>query len=430
MYFFTGPMKQHIDGKKEMSLNSEVKSLQAGPLVYIPLINMGSTKVDLLVKEGDLVKVGTKLAVVNDNFIIPIYSSVSGTVKEVVKLMHASLKPIDHVVIENDSKYEQQAPLKPIDYKTATNDELVDFMMNIGIVGCGGAGFPTYIKYKNVTNIDTLIINAVECEPYLTSDCVMMHDNIHLLFAGISALLKMSGAKVAKVCIKVTKKEFISQLKQFASNYENMEIVCVPDVYPMGWERALVKHVSKLKYDKLPCEVGVIVNNVTTVIEFAKSMETGLPIIENLITISGEAIKTPCNVIVKVGMKVSEIVEACGGYTAEDVLLIAGGPLMGKTIPNDQFVVHTYLRAITVLPNIQIESLPCLRCGRCSDHCPSSLQPVRIVGAEKTKNIDSLIKLKANDCIECGLCSYVCPSKLDVTEGVRRAKRYMALTKK
>ena len=430
MSFFTGSMRQHIDGHKELTSNSTIKVVEAGNLVYIPLINMGSTNVEVLVKEGDLVKVGTKVAIRNDHFKVPMFSSVSGVVRANAKVMHTSLKPVEHIVIENDGQYLQQAPLSPLDHKVATKQELVDFMMNAGIVGCGGAGFPTYIKYSGECNIHTLIINGVECEPYLTSDYAMMHDNLDLMFTGISAMLKMCGAKTAKLCIKVTKKEFIQQLKDMATKYQNIEVVSVPDVYPMGWERTLVSQVTKLKYEKLPSEVGIIVNNATTAIEFARALATGMPIVEKYVTIAGDGVKNSCNVKVKTGTKASEIIEACGGYTSENVLLIAGGPMMGKTITNDQFVIHSYAGALTVLQNKPVASMACLRCGKCSDHCPSGLQPVRIVNAEKVKDIDSLVKLDVSSCVECGLCTYMCPSKLDVTEGVRRAKRYMALSKK
>ena len=178
MAFITGPMRKHLNGHKELTSHAEVIKVEAGSKVSIPLINMGSTTVEVLVKEGDYVKVGTKVAIRNDHFKVPLFSSVSGTVKGIQKVMHASLRPVDHLVIENDGKYEEEAPLNPINPETATNEELVDFMMNAGIVGCGGAGFPTYIKYKGIKGIDTLIINAVECEPYITADYKLMHDSV------------------------------------------------------------------------------------------------------------------------------------------------------------------------------------------------------------------------------------------------------------
>lgn len=429
MAFITGPMRKHVNGHKELTSHAETVKVEAGSKVLIPLINMGSTAVEVLVKEGDHVKVGTQVAIRNDHFKVPLFSSVSGTVKGVEKVMHASLRPVDHLAIENDGKYEEEAPLTPID-ASASNEELVEFMMNAGIVGCGGAGFPTYIKYKGIKGIDTLIINAVECEPYITADYKIMHESLDELKLGVSTLKKMCGAAKAYVCIKETKKDFIPVLTDTFKEFGDIEVKAVPDVYPMGWERTLVFEVTKKRYDKLPSEIGVVVNNATTAIAFAHAMTTGMPIVKKMVTVSGDAINTPCNVEVPVGVSAADVIKACGGYTAEDVLLIAGGPMMGKTITSDAFVITPYSNALTVLKNAPVEQVACLRCGKCSDHCPAGLQPVRINNAEKAKNIDALNKLAVMDCIECGLCTYICPSKIDVTEGVRRAKRYMALQKK
>lgn len=430
MAFITGPMRKHVNGHKELTSHTEVLKVEAGSKVLIPLINMGSTAVEVLVKEGDQVKVGTKVAIRNDHFKVPLFSSVSGTVKGVQKVMHASLRPIDHLVIENDGKYEEEAPLSPINPASASNEELVDFMMNAGIVGCGGAGFPTYIKYKGIKGIDTLLINAVECEPYITADYKLMQDSLDEMKLGVSTMKKMCGAAKAYVCIKETKKDFIPVLVEAFKEFTDIEVKAVPDVYPMGWERTLVYEVTKKRYDRLPSEIGIVVNNATTAIAFGHAMKTGMPIVKKMVTISGDGVNTPCNVEVPVGVAASEIIKACGGYTAEDVLLIAGGPMMGKTITNDMFVITPYSNALTVLKNKAVEQVACLRCGKCSDHCPAGLQPVRINAAEKTKDFDLLTKLDINSCIECGMCTYICPSKIDVTEGIRRAKRYMALQKK
>ena len=224
MSFLTGPMRKHVNGHKELTDHSEIKRVNAGELVYIPLINMGSTTVEVFVKEGDIVKVGTKVASRNDHFTVPLFSSVSGTVKGIEKVMHSSLKPVNHLVIINDGKYEKEAPFKPLDYKTASKEELVEFMMNMGLVGCGGAGFPTYIKYRGIKGIKTLIINAVECEPYITADYAFMHEALDDMVDGVAALLKMCEAEKAKVCIKETKKDFIPVMQEAFKKLPNAEV--------------------------------------------------------------------------------------------------------------------------------------------------------------------------------------------------------------
>ncbi|MHC1734245.1 MAG: RnfABCDGE type electron transport complex subunit C [Erysipelotrichaceae bacterium] len=430
MSIWIGAMQKHLEGHKGLTDHNDIVRVDAGKFVYIPLMSMFSTNIEVLVKEGDSVKVGTMIAKRNDHMTVPFFSSVSGKVVGKQTIMHAVLKPLEHLVIENDGLYEKEQPFSPIDFEKATREELVDFMMNAGIVGCGGAGFPTYMKYKNPQNISTLIINAVECEPYITADYREISNNIDDLVLGVKAMLKLSTAKEAWIAIKSPKKELIAKVRAALVGVSGIVVKEVPDVYPMGWERTLVYQLLKKRYDRLPSEIGCIVNNATTAIAFAKAIRIGMPIVEKTLTISGNGIKTPANVNVPVGVKTSEIVAKLGGYASEDVLLIAGGPMMGKTIPNDQFVVTPYGNAVTILKTEKIDSVACLRCGRCNDTCPAGLLPVRINNAEQAADLDTIVKLRADQCIECGLCTYVCPSKLDVAEGVRRAKRILQLKKK
>jgi len=423
MSLLLGPMKQHLDGHKGLTDHNEILALKDAKRVYIPLINGQSTNVEVLVKEGDRVYVGTKVAQRNDSSIVPLFSSVSGKVVGQETFLHAILKPVAHLVIENDFKYETKAPFKPLDYTKASEAELIDFTMNAGIVGCGGAGFPTYVKYKFAKDVHTILINGVECEPYITADYRIMNEKGKEMVIGIKAMMKMAKAPKAIIAIKASHPELIATVKKEIEGHSDISVFPVPDVYPMGWERTVVFQVFKKRYDKLPGEVGVVVNNVTTAIALGTALETGMPITEKIVTVSGDGVKEPHNVTVPVGVRVSELVAKCGGYASEDVLLCAGGPMMGKTLTNDQFVITPYSNAITVLITRPIDKVACLRCGRCSDNCPSSLQPVRINQFEETKNYEMLKRLAVNDCIECGMCSYICPSKIDVTEGIRRAKR-------
>lgn len=430
MSLLTGRMNLHVDGHKELTDHKDIVEIKDTGLLYIPLMNGGSTEFEVLVKEGDKVKVGTRIARRNDTMEVPLFASVSGVVKGIEKRMHSTLKQVDHIVIENDFKYEAAAPLKPLDVDKSSKEELVEFTMNAGIVGCGGAGFPTYIKYKSARDVEVVLINGVECEPYITADYMEMKESLDYLLVGIKALLKMAAAPRAVIAIKKTKAELLAKVREVIAGESNIELVEVPDVYPMGWERTVVYQVFKKRYDKLPGEVGIIVNNSTTAIQLGKALLTGMPIVEKIVTVSGDEAIAGANVRVAVGTPAATIVEKLGGYKADDVLLIAGGPMMGKTITNDQFVVNPYLNAITILKTGKIDTVECLRCGKCSDTCPAGLQPVRINQFEKTKDAETLEKLETNRCIECGLCTYVCPSRLDVTEGIRRAKRILALRNK
>lgn len=430
MAFLVGPMRLHIFGNKKLTKSSATKFIKAGKEVSIPLYATHSTKFDVLVNEGDHVKVGTKIAQCNDKFVIPIYSSVSGTVKGIKKIMHASLKPLDHIVIENDEKMEEIQSFSILDYQRASREELIERMKESGIIGQGGAGFPSYAKYDHEKEIQTLIINAVECEPYITADYSILKDHMNEVLLGVLAMRKMAQAKEAIIAIKQVHKELIEQLQSMVVNLKGISIRVVPDVYPMGWERTLIQQIMKKDYQHLPSEIGVVVNNVTTAYAFANALTKGKAVVEKVVTISGDAIKQPQNIACPIGVSVHEIVEACGGYNCEEVRLIAGGPMMGKAIVNDSFVIDRFMNAITILKNKEIESIACLRCGKCSDYCPVGLQPVRIAQSMKANNKEMMAKLHTLDCVECGMCTYVCPSKIDVTENVRKAKRQLTLAKK
>lgn len=418
MSILIGPMKLHLNGHKELTSHGEVKNIVAGKKVYIPL--MACT--DVLVKAGDTVKAGTMLAKRDDHFKVPIFSSVSGKVLGIEELEHTTGRVIDHVVIENDGQNTFERPFEPIDADKASVEELVTFMMNAGIVGCGGAGFPSYVKYKGAKGIHTLLINAVECEPYITADYRIMDNQVEELVYGTKTMLKMSGAQKALIAIKKTKKDLIAKVREAVKDTEGLFVEEVPDQYPMGWERTLIYEVFKKRYDKLPGEIGVIVNNATTAIAFSEALRYGKPIIEKICTISGDAVKNPSNVRVPVGVSVQEIVEQIGGYAYDEVRIVGGGPMMGKTVSTDRAVINSASNAITILKPDEDEAIACLRCGRCNDHCPAGILPVRINNAEEAGDVKLLTKLRADQCIECGMCTYVCPSKIEVTEGVRRGK--------
>ena len=427
MSFLTGPMHHHLEGHKELTSHKDILKMTDPDVIWVPLMN-GNAPCTPLVSVGDKVNIGTKIAERNDHFYLPVYSPVSGTVVAIEKRMSTTLKNVDHMKIENDHQNTVDKPFNPIDYESVSNEELLEFVKNAGMLGLGGAGFPTYAKFTNPTNVDLFIINGVECEPYLTADYKNMMENLSLLKTGTLALLKLSQAKKGCIAVKEDKKDLIAKLQE-TFNGTNVEVRTVPDIYPAGWERTLVLLLTGRRYDRLPIEAGCILNNASTAIALADALVNGMPLRQKYVTVSGDGVKEPKNVIVTIGTPAHDVIEACGGYTSEEVKVIAGGPMMGNSIPNDLFVVGAPVNGLTVLNYKPEKEVKCLRCGKCTETCPSGLEPVRINNAEKIKDIDTLVKLDVNACIECGMCSYICPSKIDVTEGVRRAKRYMALKK-
>lgn len=423
MSILIGSMRKHLDGKKELTAHTDVVAIKTPERVAIPMMAGNSVNVNIFVKPGDKVLVGTVLGKREDNLIVPLFSSVSGTVVEVGKQHHSYLSDLQHVVIENDGKYEAVS-IGEIDPIQATRQELVDYMMNAGIVGCGGAGFPAYVKYKFAKDVKVLIINAVECEPYITADARNIETHITDLLVGVRAMMKMAQCDRALIAVKKTKKALIALLEAATKDEAGISVRQVPDAYPMGWERTLVYEILKKHYDRLPGEVGAVVNNATTAIAFAQSMR-GVPIAEKVVTISGEGVARPANVICRVGTSAHDIIEQLGGYSCEEVELIFGGPMMGKTNVGDHSVITPYTNAITVLKPVRHEAIACLRCGRCSDHCPAGILPVRINEAFKANDVERIARLDAMKCIQCGLCTYVCPSDIEVSDTVRLAKELL-----
>ena len=391
-----------------------------------------------VVAKGDKVKVGTLIAEAGGFVSAPIYSSVSGTVFKVDTSIDATgyRKPCIIINVEGDEweeSIDRSDKLETLEaHAELTPEEIVNRIKVAGVTGMGGAGFPTFIKLcpPPGAKAECVIINGVECEPYITADYRSVMDDAQDLVTGAKIMKKMAEAKTVYICIKESHPDLIEKVKSALQDAAGVEVYPVPDVYPMGWERVLVREVLHKEYGGLPAEAGAIIGNASSAIAIAKAFEKGEAITQKNLTVSGECVKDPHNVCVPVGMPVSEIIEACGGYTQDTVRLISGGPMMGKTIVNDMFVVDRAMNALTVLPAANDDAIACLRCGKCSDHCPSGLQPVRITAALKANDVDEMSKRGVMSCIECGMCTYICPSHIDVTENVRKAKRIVMLKKK
>ncbi|MDY4788448.1 MAG: RnfABCDGE type electron transport complex subunit C [Bacilli bacterium] len=418
---------RHINGHKELTKDVEVEQIFKGEVVkniYIPVVNNSAKEHTLLVKEGDGVCVGTKLAVQEGFLYVPVYSPVSGKVigKE-NRYSNLIGRSVPHLVIENDFKYTEGEKLPTVTLETATRENVVNLIKEAGIIGQGGAGFPTFIKYENVENLQTLIINGCECEPYLTTDYTQGIALANKVVSGTELLLIASGAKQAKICIKHHRNNPLKQaLEEAIKGHEKISLFEVKDIYPIGWERVLIKAVTHKEYDRLPSEIGVVVNNLQTAISVSEALLEGKTIRTRVVTISGDGVATNKNVCVPVGTPVNKIVEHLGGYTSEEVSLLAGGPMTSKAQMKDEFVVERQTGGITVLKYHKINAEPCLGCGECTLHCPAHLQPVEIVRAVKADDINRIKALNADKCIECGMCSYSCPSHIDVTEYMRKAK--------
>ena len=423
----------HIDGHKELTKELGIEVVTAESVIgkiYVPITGANGKPMTLLVKEGDEVKINTKLGVA-PGFDVPYYSSVSGKIIGQETRFNAVVgRPVPHLVIENDFK-DEKVSLPVVDVENATKEELVEALKEAGLVGLGGSGFPTYVKYQK--DAELVLINGCECEPYLTTDQVVSPTKTDLLVKGIKILMKAANANKAMVAIKKGKPHLHEALVAAFENEENIEVVEVADVYPVGWERVLIRKVLRKEYDKLPNEVGVVVNNIQTAIAAADALLNGNAVTRKTITVSGNAVARVGNFEVPVGTVAGSLIEYLGGYTEENIILLAGGPMTSKGQMNDKFIIERQTGGLTVLKHVEVKSEACLRCGACTNHCPAGLQPVEIKRAVEAKDVDRMIALNADRCIECGLCSFVCPSKIDVTEAMKKAKlqlRIAAMKKK
>ena len=385
---------------KHMSMN-ELKSFLNPKDIYL---EQGDSK--LLV--GDYVykyqTIGHK-----ERFNVPIISSVSGTVVDIKD---------GYIKIKNDLLEKTEKEIINRDVSKIKKEEFLDIIEKAGIIGMGGAGFPTHMKYKTDKNIELLIVNAVECEPYITADYSIMNEKCNELLEGINNIIRINKINNAILAIKKTNVEVIKKFKEIIDKYPKIELRIVRDIYPMGWERTLIKEVTKKEYNILPIELGIVVNNISTIFAINNALKHDIPLVERIITITGENVKNPGNVMVKIGTSVNEILKFMGGIL-DDSVLISGGPMMGVEINKTDYI-KPQMNCILVLPKPKEENIiNCLRCGKCVSACPANLAPVLI---KECSDKEELIKLQVNKCISCGLCSYICPSRIDLRNIVNEKK--------
>lgn len=418
-----------LHGKKRLSIKSSIVDALKPNFVYFPLEHNGITY-KKVVEVGSVVKMGQPILYREDRYAHPICSSVSGVVRDVKKVYNSNGQIVEMIEIANDFK--EEPFFTPSTELELTKDEIVNKVKNAGIVGLGGAGFPTYVKYLPKQKAKLVIINAAECEPYITCDFISVLENYEKLIRGIKYIMKASGAKKAVIAIKKAKVEAVSLLKEKLANEDKIDLFLLKDKYPVGWEKHIVERVTKKTYASLPREIGVVVNNVQTAIAVCEAVEENKPLIEKVITVSGEGIKSPKNLKIKIGTKFSSLLELCGGYIdgLEDAYVIAGGPLSGTSLPTDDFVITSNVNSVVILlKSDTVITLNCIGCGKCADICPVKLTPTLIKKAYEKNKITTLEALNTMKCVRCGLCSYICPSRVDVSEAVGLAKNLLLNSK-
>lgn len=386
-----------------------------------------------LVKKGDTVKVGQVIGDTDAFVSAPIHSSVSGTVKEITTVRNVMGGYDQAVVIETDGKQELFEEIKP----PVVND-MKDFIAAVrasGLVGLGGASFPTHIKFnpKNLDEVDTLIVNAAECEPFITSDHRLMLENAQDIMDGILALMKYLELKVAYIGVEENKPDAIENLRKVIAengHSDDVKVEVLRARYPQGAERVMVYEVTgkTLNAGELPAQLGIILSNVTTIAFLGQYLRDGVPLVKKRVTIDGNAVTRPTNIIVPIGARIADVIAACGGYKAEPKKILMGGPMMGRSIFSDEVPIIKNNNAILAFDGPQAlipEETACIKCGMCTRACPFDLMPVSLVAAYEAKDADKLNALKVMQCMECGSCSYICPAKRPLSFTHKMAKGFV-----
>lgn len=377
------------------------------------------------VKKGDKVLKGQKIGDSQAAFSAPVHASISGTVRDIIDYRLANGMTCKAVEIDADAEQEK-FKYNPPDIND--RESFIKAVRESGLCGLGGAGFPTHIKLSPKTEIDTLIINAAECEPYITSDYRLMLERPENVLGGIRMVMKYLNIPKAILAIEANKPAAIDEFKKLTENEPEIIIYQLPSTYPQGAEKVIIYSTTGriVKEGELPSDCGVIVMNVSTVAFIYRYSKNGSPLIKRRITIEGSAIKNPLNVIAPIGTMVSELLKFVNADMENINAIIAGGPMMGACLINTETpVVKTSNSFLALSDYKELKSSSCIRCGRCVRACPMELMPLELEKAYRRRDIEALKKLKLNLCMNCGCCTYVCPANRKLAETNQLAKAIM-----
>lgn len=424
------------DGK-EMSKDIPIKAVYPVSDLVFPLSQHIGAPAKPVVEVGDHVLAGQLIAEADGFVSSPIYSSVSGTVKAIEARRVATGGNVKSIVIENDGRYESVAPwkVKPLD--EYTNEELIARIREAGIVGMGGAGFPTHVKVsvKEPAKIDYVIVNGAECEPYLTSDYRKMIEEPEKLIEGLKVYLKLFPYSLGIIAIEDNKPDCIKVFKALTKEEPRITVKALRTKYPQGSERHLIYAVTgrEINSKLLPADVGCVVNNVDTVISVRRAVYEGFPLMHRIVTVTGNCIKNPRNFEVLIGTSYKDLIPEAGGLRNEPVKIISGGPMMGFCLFDLDVPVTKTASALLCLSNDDIsrmEPSACINCGKCVEVCPERLIPKTLSDHAANFNEEAFMEEHGIECVECGCCSFICPAKRPLCQNIKSMRKMMLAKKK
>ncbi|RUO35319.1 electron transport complex subunit RsxC [Aliidiomarina sanyensis] len=425
----------HPPERKAPANETPIRRFPIAPELIVPLRQHIGALGELVVQVGDYVRKGQALTQPGIEHGLPVHAPTSGIIVEIgdFPLNHPSAMrgPGIRLRADGDDLWIDRHPLP--NYQSSTRLQVLEHLHQYGIAGLGGAGFPTARKIASANGIDVLIINGVECEPYIAADDRLMREHADAIVRGTEALQWLTQAKRVVIAIEDNKPEAITAMQSAAQNATSsvIEVVVIPTKYPSGGERQLIQILTgkQVPAQGLPLDIGVLMHNTGTAFAVSRALEKGEPLIERVVTLTGEALATPCTAWVPLGTPVAYLLEQAGFTPERDQRVIMGGPMMGFTLPHLQVPVIKTTNCIlaptrTELPAAGPE-MPCIRCGACADVCPASLLPQQLYWFAKSKDYDGLKTHHLPDCIECGACAYVCPSEIPLVQYYRQAKAEM-----
>lgn len=417
----------HPTERKELSEHLALVKFPDPLTVVIPMSQHAGAPAEPIVAVGEQVKLGQKIGEAKGFISSPIHASLSGTVTAVEPRLHpVTGADVVSIVIQSDGKNTLHESVKPAgDLESLTPDEIVDIVREKGIVGMGGAGFPTSVKLKPPKPVDTVLLNGCECEPLLTADHRLMVEFADDVIFGLKAILKASGAQKGIIAVEDNKPDAIEVLQSKTADIDNIEIVVAKTKYPQGAEKMLIKRVlgRAVPSGGLPADVGAVVSNVSTVKAISDAIQKGMPLVERIVTVTGERMNKPGNYIVKVGTSVNEIIDYCGGVSGDDVTIKMGGPQMGFELKNLDVPVIKGTNGIIAVETIVSEPESCIKCGRCADVCPMELRPLYYTKYAGTQNWQGFKDQNVMDCIECKCCETICSSKIPIVRMIKIGKQ-------
>ena len=427
----------HPDDGKRLSKDKEIKAiLPSGDLVY-PLSQHIGAPATAIVAVGDQVLKGQKIAEAGGFVSAPVYASVSGTVKAIEPHFNATGTKVNCIVVENDGEYKEveYAPVKPLD--ALSKEEILNLIGDAGIVGMGGAGFPTKVKLspKEPEKIEYVIANCAECEPYITADYRRMLENPEELVSGMRVVLKLFDNAKGIFGVEDNKKDCIEKLRELTKDEPRMEVKALQTKYPQGAERQLIYATTKraIHAAMLPADAGCVVDNVETLIAIHNAVVVGRPLMERIVTVSGDGVNEPGNFKVLLGMNQKEVVEAAGCLKGEPEKIISGGPMMGFamfTLDTPITKTSSSILCLTKDAVAEHEVSACINCGRCVEACPSRIIPSRLADYAEYHDEAAFEKWNGLECVECGSCSFVCPAKRQLKQSIGSMKKIVLANKR